>query len=126
MATCRKKFNQVIKINKATGAVTPVGEPFDFAGTTVDPTTLTNCPDPKVVSDDVCITTDGVDCVEGVKRICQVIYDCVTEESSVEVLSFILPDNTEVKAADFAAPMSVIPCPSYEITSDTLCETPAA
>lgn len=122
MPTCKKTVYQAVKVNTVDGTVEVVGTPFDFAGVTVDPTTLGNCPEVENVTNSVCVTTDGSDCLEGVKQICQVAYDCVTELSTVTVLGYVLPDSTFVDAAAAVAPFAVVPCPVYEVLSDQKCE----
>lgn len=124
MATCKKKVFQAIKLNTNDGTVETVGNPFGFDGEAVDPATLGNCPDVENVTNSVCVTTDGADCIEGVKQICQVAYDCETEESTVTVLGYVLPDSTFVKAEDAVAPFAVIPCPEFQIVSDEKCTLP--
>jgi len=125
MATCKKKVYQAVKLNTVDGTVETIGDPFDFTGATVDPATLGNCPEVQNVTNSVCVTTDGADCLEGVKQICQVAYDCATEESTVTVLGYVLPDSTFTKAEDAVAPFAVIPCPEFQIVDDTRCELPA-
>lgn len=125
MATCKKVVYQAVKVNTVDGTVETIGDPFDFAGVTIDVTTLGNCPDVENVTNSVCVTTDGDDCLEGVKQICQVAYDCATEESTVTVLGYVLPDSTFVAAADAVAPFAVVPCPVYEVLTDSKCELPA-
>lgn len=118
--SCKKKVYQAVKLNTVDGTVEVVGNPFDFTGTTVDPTTLVDCPDINYESNTVCVTTDGVDCIEGAKQLCQITYDCATEESAVIVLGYVF-NNAFTAVADLPATFAVIPCPEYQILEDTKC-----
>lgn len=122
MPTCKKTVYQAVKVNTVDGTVEVIGDAFDFTGVTIDPATLGNCPDVENVTNSVCVTEDGTNCVEGVKQICQVAYDCATEESTVTVLGYVLPDSTFLATADAVAPFAVIPCPEYSIVTDSKCE----
>lgn len=119
---CRKTYYQAVKINKGTGTVEPLGDPFDFAGDTVDVSTLIDCPEAHYDSENVCITQDGVDCLENVTRNIKFSFDCATQITTTEVLSYLLPDGSVIEAADFVAPLAVIPCPEFEIITDSKCE----
>ena len=119
---CKKTYYQAVKINRGTGVVETLGDPFDFAGDPVDVSTLVDCPEARYESENVCITTDGVDCQENVTRNIKFSYDCATEVTTTEVLSYLLADGSVVEAADFVAPYAVIPCPEFEILTDQKCE----
>lgn len=119
---CKKQIFQVFKVSKVDGVATVIGEPFDATGAVVDPATLTDCPERQYITGEVCLTTDGTDCLEGAKCITEITYDCATDESTSEVVSYVLPDGTSIAAADFVAPYAVIPCPIYQITSSEQCE----
>ena len=119
---CKKTYYQAVKVNKGTGVVETLGDPFDFAGDPVDVSTLVDCPENKYDSENVCITQDGVDCVENVTRNILFTYDCATQVTTTEVLSYVLPDGTVIEAADFVAPLAVIGCPEFEILTDQKCE----
>lgn len=125
MATCKTTLYRAVKVSRVDGTVTPVGDAFNFDGTTLDPALYGACPDVSTIANSVCITTTGADCLEGVKQICQVTYDCTDETSAVTVLGYVLPDSSFVAAADAVSPFTVIPCPIVEIVSDTRCELPA-
>lgn len=122
MATCKKTLFRALKVSKVDGTVTPVGDAFDFDGTTIDPALYGACPDVSTITNSVCLTLNGTDCLEGVKQICQVSYNCTTELSTVEVLGYVLPDSTFLAIADVAAPIAVIPCPVVQIVSEPRCE----
>lgn len=119
---CKKTYYQAVKINKALGTVETLGDPFDFAGDPVDVSLLVDCPEARYESENVCITTDGVDCVENVTRNIKFSYDCATQVTTTEVLSYLLPDGSVIEAATFVAPYAVIPCPEFEILTDQKCE----
>ena len=119
---CKKQVFQVFKVSKVDGTATVIGEPFDTSGEVVDPTTLTDCPERQYITGSVCVTTDGTDCLEGAKCITEITYDCATDLSTAEVVSYVLPDGTTVPAAEFVAPYAVIPCPIYDIVSTEKCD----
>lgn len=125
MATCKKTLFRAVKINKVDGTVETIGDAFDFAGATVDPALYGACPDIANVTNSVCVTLDGTDCVEGVKQICQVIYNCADETTAVSVLGYVLPDSTFLAVADVAATFAVIPCPEVTVVAEEMCELPA-
>ena len=122
--SCKKKVYQAVKLNTVDGTVETVGDPFDFIGETVDPATLVDCPEIQYVTNSVCVTTDGEDCLEGVKQLCQITYDCATQVATPEVLGYVLPDSTFTAAADIAEPFAVIPCPVFQIVENEKCAAP--
>ena len=117
---CKLKVNQLVKVNKALNTVEPVGDPFLFDGTVVDATTLVNCPETTYLSESVCIEdpADTAKCIENVKCVIAVEYDCVAEVTTTEVSGFVLPDGTSAAAGE----VTVIACPEYQIVTDTKCD----
>ena len=116
---CKQKVNQLVKINKATNTVIPIGDPFGFDGTVIDPTTLVDCPETTYLNDTVCIEdpADPTLCIENVKRTCAIEYDCAAGTTTQSVLGFVLPDGTSAEPDA----VTVVACPTYQIVTDEKC-----